>query len=356
VRRPLREFLIGSELSRSEIPDDDQAFLRKLGGPALIRLRGRDPSRVRIVSTLLHGNEPSGLRAVIRFLCSADVPATDVLFFVGAVETALADGGFAHRAFPGERDANRCWSPPWDTPQGEVARLVLDRMKSCAPECLVDLHNNTGHNPAYGVAFSVGHAELSLVSLFADRIVHTPIELGTIVEATVPYFPSVTIECGRAGDPEADEVARRGLRRYLDWDQIDFARPLVPLLHLEAPIRVCVRSGVELAFGASPVPSVPLTISDDIDRHNFEILRAGSPIGWLRSDADWPIEALGSDGVDCSRSFFELDAGILRTRKEFIPIMMTTNRVIAKSDCLFYAVQPKAGTGMNSNTGRSHAE
>ena len=339
MKPPLRELVVGKDLARQDVPEGDLAFLRELGGPALLHLEGRDPSRTRVVSTLLHGNEPSGLRAVIRFLRSGDLPATNVLFLIGAVGTALADSGFAHRALPGERDANRCWVPPFDTPQGAVARQVLDRVRAVDPECLVDLHNNTGHNPAYGVAFRVGHAELSLVSLFADRIVHTPIELGTLVEATVPEFPSVTIECGMAGDPAADEAAWRGLRRYLDWDQIDFERPVVPLLVLEAPVRICVRSGVELAFGERAHPTVPLTISRDIDRHNFERLPPGSPIGWVRDDAAWPIEAVGADGGESSRTLFEIDGGVLRTLQEFIPIMMTTNEVIAKSDCLFYAVQ-----------------
>jgi hypothetical protein len=347
VRPPIREFVVGTDLARADLPGEDEAFLRRLGGPALIRLGGVDPSRVRIVSTLLHGNEPSGLKSVIRFLRSEDVPATDVIFFLGAVRTALVAPGLAHRALPGERDANRCWFPPWDTPQGEVARQILDRLRAAGPECLVDVHNNTGHNPAYGVAFRVGHAELSLVSLFADRVVHTPITLGTLVEATVSHFPSVAIECGRAGDPAADAVAWRGLRRYLDWDQIDFARPLVPLSLLEAPVRVCVRPDVELAFGDSPGPSTSLTISKDIDRHNFERLAAGSAIGWLRPGSEWPLDAVGADGTECSRDYFEAKNGILRTRVDFIPIMMTTHRVIAKSDCLFYAVQP---------AGRSTAE
>ncbi|MBW2427291.1 MAG: hypothetical protein JRG86_23830 [Deltaproteobacteria bacterium] len=342
MKPPLREFVVGKDLAREEVEERDCAFLQQLGGPALIRLAGRDSSRVRIVSTLLHANEPSGLRAVIRFLRSGDIPATDVVFFVGAVGTALVEPGFAHRALPGERDANRCWTAPWDSPQGEVARQVLEALLALGPECLVDIHNNTGHNPAYGVAFKVGHAEQSLVSLFADRIVHTPIELGTIVEATVPHFPSVTVECGRAGDPVADEVAWEGLRRYLDWDRIDFERPVVPLLLLESPMRICVRPGVELAFGDEVHPEVPLTISRDIDRHNFERLAAGSGIGWVRSDASWPIEAVGADGSDRSHEFFEIEEGVLRTRREFIPIMMTTDRVIAKSDCLFYAVQPAA--------------
>lgn len=340
MKPPLRELTVGRDLDRDEVPEDARAFLRMLGGPSLIRLAGRDSSRTRIVSTLLHGNEPSGLRAIVDFLRSGDIPATDALFFIGAVGTALTEPGFTHRSLPGERDANRCWAPPWDTPQGEVARLVLDRFREATPECLIDLHNNTGHNPAYGVAFRVGHAELSLVSLFADRAVHTPIKLHTLVEGTVSLFPSVTIECGRAGDPVADEAARTGLRRYLDWDQIDFKSPWRTLRVLDSPVRVCVGPGFDLAFSDRADTSKALTISQYIDHHNFESLPAGSPIGWVRSGSDWPLEAVGDDGGECSRDLFEIDAGVLRTRRDFIPIMMTTNRVIAKEDCLFYAVQP----------------
>jgi hypothetical protein len=339
VRPPLREYRIGRDLARAEVPDDDRAFLELLGGPSLLRLGGRDASRVRVAATLLHGNEPSGLRAVIRYLRSEEVPATDVLLFVGAVGTALAEPAFTHRALPGERDANRCWTPPWDSPQGEVARDVLSRLRAVRPECLVDIHNNTGHNPAYGVAFRVGPAELSLVALFADRVVHTPIELRTLVEGTGALFPSVTVECGRAGDPVADEAAWRGLRSYLGRDEIDFRRPERPLMLLESPVRVRLRPGVELAFG-SEAGGAGLTISEDVDRHNFERLAPGSPIGWLRPDAEWPLEAIDADGLERSHALFEARDGVLRTRQEFVPVMMTTNRVIAIADCLFYAVQP----------------
>jgi hypothetical protein len=339
VKPPLRVLDIPRDLERGPLPESDEAFLRQLGGPSLLRLAGLDSSRTRVVSTLLHGNEPSGLRAVLQFLRSKEVPAVDVLFFIGAVRTALTAPTFSNRALAGERDANRCWREPFDSAQGEVSREALALMRSADPECLVDLHNNTGHNPAYGVAFRVGHAERSLVSLFADRVVHTPIELGTLVEATVADFPSVTIECGRAGDPAADKAAWRGLRRYLSWDRIDFERPIVPLSVLESPVRICVRDDVSLSFGDAPDTSVCLTISSDIDRHNFDRLAPGSPIGWLAEGAAWPLFAEESEGVDCSRDYFEVDAGVLRTRRAFIPIMMTTDRTIAKSDCLFYAVQ-----------------
>jgi hypothetical protein len=280
---------------------------------------------------------------MLRYLRSGEVPAVDTLFFIGATGTALAEPPFSNRALPGEPDANRCWRAPWDTPQGEVARHVLERVRGLVPECLIDLHNNTGHNPAYGVAFRVGHAELSLVSLFADRIVHTPIELGTLVEATVDICPSVTIECGRAGDEVADEAAWIGLERFLDWAIIDFEKPIIPLMLLEEPVRICVREGTSLSFGDVPDPDVAITISGDIDRHNFERLEPGSAIGWLAAGEGWPLRAERADGVECSRDFFAVEDGVLHTRRAFIPIMMTTNRRIAKSDCLFYAVQPAAG-------------
>ena len=90
VKSPLREFVIGKDLARADVPEGDRAFLHQLAGPSLLRLGGRDPSRVRVVTTLLHGNEPSGLRAVIRFLRSGDLPATDVLFFIAAGGTGRA--------------------------------------------------------------------------------------------------------------------------------------------------------------------------------------------------------------------------------------------------------------------------
>jgi hypothetical protein len=291
------------------------------------------------------------LRAILRYLRSSEIPATNILFFIGAVGTALSAPIFSHRSLPGQPDANRVWAPPWESPESSIARAVLDRIKAAEPECVVDLHNNTGHNPAYGVAFHIGPAELFLVSLFADRVVHTPIELRTLVEATVNDFPSVTIECGRAGDPAADEAASLGLNRLLAQDVLDFARPHRPVLILGAPVRVCLRAGSELTFADVPDRSVPLTISKNIDRHNFERLAPGSPIGWLAPGASWPLQAIGGGGQDCSRSIFEADAGILRTRREFTPIMMTTNREIAHSDCLFYAVQPMVAQPSNHENG-----
>jgi len=317
-------------------------WLRGLARPSLILQRGADSGRVRIVSTLLHGNEPSGTRALHRWFGSGQPPATDVLFLITGIEAALLTPGFAHRILPGGVDLNRCWLPPFEGVEGEMAQQALRLMRESGAECLIDLHNNTGHNPPYGVGPDPGAAELKLVSLFGERFVHSPLRLGTLVEATRDDFPSVTIECGRSGDPAADATAYVGLERFLLRDDHELRKASEAALGrmqvLVDPVRVSVRAGVELAFGDGPAASADITVALDIDRHNFEELPAGTPIAWTGPRDVWPLEALGEGEGDQSHDFFEVRNGHIVTRRPLIPIMMTTNRANALADCLFYIV------------------
>ena len=321
------------------MPSEAERFLRQLGGPTLIRQPGIDSSRTRIVSTLLHANEPSGLVAIQRWLRGGRVPATNALFFIAAVDAALAGRGFQHRFLPGRADMNRCWLPPFAGEEAETAHEALALMRQANAECLVDIHNNTGHNPPYGVGPLPGAAELNLVALWGDRFIHSTLQLGTLVEATRDDFPSVTIECGRSFDPAADDVAHAGLMRLLEAPEIDFRRSVSGIRVLTDPVRVSVRAGVELAFGDGPAPDAELTITLDIDRHNFEQMAPGTPIGWLKNGASWPLEALGEQGRDVSSDYFEVQRDTLVARRPLIPVMMTTNRENALADCLFYIVQ-----------------
>ena len=343
---PIRILHREEDLPAAAIPSDVEAFLQLLGVPSLIFVEGRDRHRARAVATLLHGNEPSGVRAVHTWLRSGRVPATDTLIFVAAVRTALQPPGFAHRFLPGRIDLNRCWLCPWEGRVGEFAREVLHRIRAFKPESLVDLHNNTGHSPAYGVGPAAGGAELGLTALFTDRFVRNNLRLGTLVEATRDEFPSVSIECGRAGDTAADTTASAGLERYLALEDLPEAIAAAnPVALYTDPVRVCVRSRVELAFGEAPVDGADFTVARDIDRHNFERLGPGVQIGWLGARGLWPIEALSEGGTDLSREIFGARDGILETRRDIVPIMMTTNRQNALDDCLFYVVRPAESPG-----------
>jgi hypothetical protein len=324
---------------RAAIPSNAVDFLRELAGPAWIRVPGRERSRTRAVATLIHGNEPSGLRAVHGWLRSGAVPAVDSVFFVGEVEAALIPPGFAQRVLPGRADLNRCFLPPYVGEEGALAAELIERLRAARPEALIDLHNNSGHNPAYGVGLSTDAPLLALTALFGRRYVHSDLRLGALVEATHDEFPSLTVECGRAGDPLADAVARSGLDQYLSAPRaLEPQSPRPALDVLEAPVRVTLRPGVRVAFADAPRPDVDLTVARDIDRHNFELVPPGSLLGWVTAGV-WPVTARDASGIDIARELFEVCEGVLRARRSLIPIMMTTHAGAAESDCLFYTVQ-----------------
>jgi hypothetical protein len=248
---------------------------------------------------------------------------------------------------PGRRDLNRCFRPPFDADaEGAVAGEALRLLREAGCEALVDLHNNTGHNPAYGVGTCVDAGQLNLTGHFATRFVASDLRLGALTEATAADFPSVAIECGRAGDPATDAIAVRGLRQYLTAAHLETRRVTVESMTvLNAPLRVSVRPEVTLAFASEPVASVDLTLLGDLDRHNFQPLLPGVPVGWLGADGGWPIEARGADGEEVSHDYFVARDGLLVTRRGLVPIMMTTDAVAARADCLFYVVHQREEIG-----------
>jgi hypothetical protein len=325
-----------------DVPADLTEFLLRLRGPTLFKLRGRSSQRRRAVSVMLHGNEPSGFAAVHALLRAGDVPAVDTLIFVGAVESAREPPPFSRRMLPGRRDLNRCFHGPFLDPDGELAAELLALLRAEHPEALVDLHNNTGHNPCYGLGLHLDGPHLALGALFATKYVHTQLRLGTLVEAMDSVAPSVTIECGRAGDPAADAAAEAGLRRFLHAERLD--QVVVTPEHLTVlvdPVRVRVATGTALAFSAEPDSSVPLTLHPAIDRHNFQLVPAGTPVGWLRRDAPWPFEAIDDRGEDISRELFQRDGEVLLLASSRIPIMMTTSPAAVAADCLCYMARAR---------------
>ena len=207
---------------------------------------------------------------------------------------------------------------------------------------MIDLHNNTGHNPPYGISTTLDAIHLGLTGWFANRFVRSDMALGALVEVTDHGAPSVTIECGRAGDPDADDVALRGVDAFLASDALLPAEP--PHVDVfEQPIRITVPPGTTLAIADTRQPHAALTITSDVDRHNWCEMEPGTMIGWATDGERLPLEAWRPSGEEVAAELFFLDGGVLRARKSLIPIMMTTDATIAADDCLFYVVRRAIG-------------
>lgn len=332
----------------SALPGDPLSFLEMLDGPVAWRVRGRDRTRTRLVTTLLHGNEPSGLVALHAWLASDPSPAVDVVCVLANVESARLHPAFTHRMVPGRRDLNRCFLGPFDDVEGRLARAVLDLVDEVAPEALVDLHNNTGRNPAYAVGAVASPEALGLCAIFGRHFVWSHITLGALLEA-VPSCPAITVEVGKSGDEAANRVAFEGLLRFVSADRLfaqagglapgvgAFAPEQVQVLRM--PMRATLTPGCRLVMSTRPDAAADLTMPDDLDRHNFEVVDAGARVGWVRGDA-MPLRLTDEAGRDRTGEYFAREGDQIVARIPFMPIMITVDAAVAAADCLFYLVHP----------------
>jgi Succinylglutamate desuccinylase / Aspartoacylase family len=319
--------------------DNVQQFLQGLGGPAAILLPGVDRSRRRALVTLLHGNEPSGAIALQKWLVSGRRPAVDILCVVASVTAALERPLFRHRMLPRARDLNRCFRPPFDDAQGELAEEILDVLREFNPEAVVDMHNTSGSGPAFGVCTHIDPQHDALVSLFTGRLVISNLNLGALMEISDYRCPTVTVEVGGRLDEEAHHLAQEGIERYFLDDQV-----LVPgktdwgLELLHDPIRLELREGVSLTYAEAAKESYDITLKPDIEHHNFGAVGAGTLLGWTRGDPRALFTAQDAGGRCALDSLVRIEGGALYPAQPLKLFMITNNTAIAESDCLFYAV------------------
>jgi hypothetical protein len=322
-------------------------FLGQLGGPACLFFSGRDETRTRALVTLLHGNEPSGLFALRRWLIAGERPAVNFLCIVASVYAALEEPAFSHRMLPRARDLNRCFKPPFADEQGHLAEEILEILRVHHPEAVVDMHNTSGSGPSFGVCTHLDRQHDALVSLFTRRLIISHLHLGALMEISDERCPTVTIEVGGRLDDEAHTLAYEGLRRYAladrvlaadeDWDW--------GLEILKDPIRLELKDGVTLAYGESPRAGHDITLHPDIEHHNFGTVNAHTDLGWVADDPRALFRATDATGRCAVDTLVRAEAGRLYPARDLKLFMITTNATIAQTDCLFYAVEHGASPG-----------
>ncbi|MFD2229343.1 succinylglutamate desuccinylase/aspartoacylase domain-containing protein [Alkalimarinus sediminis] len=316
-----------------------EAFLNRLSGPAAIFVKGKDRSRTRVICTLLHGNEPSGVQAIHQYLSNGITPAVNALFIIGSVQAALTPPLFSHRTLPGKRDLNRCFKPPFEDEQGETAGAILQLIHSVKPEALIDLHNTSGSGPAFGVSINGDTDHLALTSLFTNDLIVTDLRLGAIMELSEREVPTVTIECGGASDTSAKFVAQEGISRYLAAESIHAEPGLDYRVNIfRNPIRLELQPGKHAAYSDTPQPNADITLPKNAERLNYGMVPHEEPLAFLGSEGLEVLTAKDHLGSERLNEFFECREGQLFCKHPIKLFMVTTNAEIAASDCLFYFI------------------
>lgn len=321
-----------------------EQFLNKLGGPSAIFVKGQDASRTRAVCTLLHGNEPSGTEAIFHFLKAGETPRYNALFIIASVSAASTSPTFTHRMLPGKRDLNRCFRAPFDDEQGLLANAILNLVHEVKPECLIDIHNTSGSGPAFGVAITEDQDHLALTSLFTNDLIVTDLRLGALMELSERDVPTVTIECGGAKDRSSAIIAQEGLHRYLSSEEVlaskstDKTHRDYPVNIYHNPIRLETKGDAEVAYENTPNPKAVITLPEQAEKFNYGMLTKDECIGILNNQGFEALTARDHLGQERLSDHFDARDGKLYPKYPIKVFMVTTNAMIARTDCLFYFI------------------
>ncbi len=317
---------------------DELTVLRALGRPSLLRFPGDGSVAPRAVATLLHGDESTGIQALLRVLRRRRSYPFDLYVLLGNVEAALAPPGFAHRYLDHQEDLNRIWGvhEPTTT-QRRAVDGMLELLQKAGLESLVDVHNNTGDNPFYAIVTRDRPEVLNLATLFTTTLVRWDLDAHTLMEVLHDDCAAVAVECGLPGRPESLAFAVDALRRYfsalpLTTDAIVRDHELLGDLR-----KVTVRPEVRFRFGGDLHDDLDLVLSADGDVHNFVEVPAGHALGRVQPGAAVPLRVVDAAGTDVTHRHLEVAAGgLLRLTRPGTPVMMTRTVEAARKDCLFY--------------------
>lgn len=327
------------ESFRSKIKSTAPGFLHQLEGLTVYDIKGKDTSRTRVVTTLIHGNEPSGFIAGHLWLRSDKIPTTNVRMIFCNTEAAQQRPIFTRR-YVGQsecEDLNRYFGKP--KPNADPALLnraaaIRQAIEEVNPEAIIDLHNTSGLSPGFAVGVNDSEVMQSLTALFADKLIVTGLGVGSLME--VPFdAPVITIECGGANELMSHQVATDGLNSYFTQDELFTNRERDVTLHYN-PIRIEVHDDTEIAYASHKLLSADITMIPDIEQFNRQPTPAGEFLGWFNGEGTLPLRAVDEKKQCQIDNLLYCEDGRIYAKQTLQMFMATTNRDIASNDCITY--------------------
>jgi hypothetical protein len=307
-----------------------------LPGPTLIHLPGRRQPPL-FVSILLHGNEDTGwlaAQAVLKKYADSELPRA-LSLFIGNVEAARA----GLRRLDGQPDYNRVWPGSEDAPTAESAMMqqVVDIMRGRGAFASLDIHNNTGLNPHYACVNSLEQNFLHLALLFSRIVVYFIRPRGVQSAAFAEWCPSVTVECGKPGNPESVAHAAEFIEACLhlsEFPELPVAPHDVDLFHTIATVKVPEYASFGFNAAAADINFVP-----ELDHFNFRELERGISLGQVRQDSAVRLQVVNKDGEDIGDRLFDYRQGEISLKQPLMPAMLTRDERVIRQDCLCYLME-----------------
>lgn len=315
-------------------------WLKEINQPFYFKIQGKDSSRTRVLTTLLHGNEPSGFYALINWLKQGKIPAVDIICIIPSVRAAITAPHFHNRTTQSGIDLNRVFAPPFNTEEGQIAKEILSIVDQVNPECLVDIHNTSGISPDFSVANQDSKLNKKIASLFTNEFIIFNLTLNTLVETLSHRMPAIAVECGGAEDPESVINAEKGIDQYFSIDRLESIEDK-KLTVRDNPVRVKLKPGFKLDYYHEYVDEFDLILPTDADKYNSKPLEKGDFIGWIGSRGLATFECFNMNSRESIEDFFYTENNSFFAKQNLKLYMVTTRLEIALKDCIFYIMKEK---------------
>ncbi len=324
-------------------------FLLSMTGPTVIDITGESTQRCRVITTLLQGNEPSGLIALHRWLTTRDkkeLPKTNLRFVICSIEAASKKPIFTSRFIEGGKDMNRCFGRTGqhhafqDEQQGsyERAQLIDQAIRDVTPEMVIDLHNSSSPSPTFSVSSTITTETLSLASFFCQTLILSDLSLGSLMEQEFAC-PFITIECGGSLDEQAHEVAFAGISHIAQCENIGYIHQEKRVEVIYRPLRLQVNSDVNLSYAEHDEGYSGVTLKNNIEYFNFGGAHQNEMIGWIDGNGINNLQLLDKKGKNVIDEYFYTRENLLVCKQNLRIFKATTNKKVALNDCLFYVVK-----------------
>ncbi len=312
---------------------DASGMLELLGKPTLIHLNG-ERQRPLFLSTLLHGNETTGLYAIqqlLRRFSGRPLPRS-LSIFIGNVDAASEN----QRRLDDQPDYNRIWPGTQydDSAETDMARAVCHIMKNRKPFASIDIHNNTGNNPFYACINNLNPHGIQLAGLFSPIAVYFTNPKGVQSSAFGDFCPAIVLECGQSGNKQGVDFTCAYLEKVISLESIQQATGSPPeIFHTLA--RVLVPAQIRFDDGSDN----ELTLLDSLEDRNFHRLQKHSLFARTTRKDQVPFIVNNESNEDVTDEFFTLAENEIRLKREVILSMYTTDTRAIQQDCLCYFME-----------------
>ncbi|MDX2476819.1 MAG: M14 family metallopeptidase [Gammaproteobacteria bacterium] len=300
--------------------------------PTLFHLEGSNPQPL-FISTLLHGDETTGLYAIQRLLKRyLDTPLPRAIsIFIGNIEAAKDN----QRRLDTQDDYNRIWpgSHHNNSPEKDMMQNITNIMAKKKPFASIDIHNNTGKNPHYGCINILNPHGLVLASKFSDIAVYFTDPKGVQSSAFSDFCPSIVLECGQASDRSGEDHALIYLEKILQMDSLSSGSSNnLKLYHTIA--RVTVPKTVSIGD-----ESKDICLNVELEDSNFKRVDPGTAFASVNSTKEQLIIVNSESHEDITDEYMEIKDNELKFKKPITLSMFTTNERAIRQDCICYFME-----------------